>query len=118
MHAGLIHYQQNLGCDAATYTISYNNEDPGTQVALCYVLENCRAVHLVFNRTRDMLLTGVCSCRWLGQRWRSCPSLELRSACSQTWPTRQSGACQFPHLWMPATQHVLPAATLRRGPQL
>ena len=42
MHAGLIHYQQNLGCDAATYTISYNSEDPGTQVALVYVLENCQ----------------------------------------------------------------------------
>lgn len=30
--AGLIHFQQNLGCEPATYTISYNSEDPGTQV--------------------------------------------------------------------------------------
>ncbi len=29
--AGLVHYQQNLDCFTATYTISYNNEDPGTQ---------------------------------------------------------------------------------------
>ncbi len=34
--AGLVHYQQNLDCYEATYTISYNNEDPGTQVrAVC-----------------------------------------------------------------------------------
>ena len=30
--AGLVHYQQNLDCYTATYTISYNSEDPGTQV--------------------------------------------------------------------------------------
>ena len=29
---GLVHYQQNLDCYQATYTISYNSEDPGTQV--------------------------------------------------------------------------------------
>ena len=29
---GLMHYQQNLDCQPAYYTISYNNEDPGTQV--------------------------------------------------------------------------------------
>ncbi|BDA44486.1 probable Nectarin-1 [Coccomyxa sp. Obi] len=29
---GLVHYQQNLDCYDATYTISYNSEDPGTQV--------------------------------------------------------------------------------------
>lgn len=31
---GLIHYQQNLGCEVAEYVISYNSEDPGTQVRL------------------------------------------------------------------------------------
>ncbi|KAK9835419.1 hypothetical protein WJX81_008222 [Elliptochloris bilobata] len=31
---GLIHYQQNLGCNTATYTISYNSENPGTQVVV------------------------------------------------------------------------------------
>ena len=31
---GLVHYQQNLDCNPAYYTISYNNEDPGTQVIL------------------------------------------------------------------------------------
>lgn len=30
--AGLVHYQQNLDCFDATYIISYNHEDPGTQV--------------------------------------------------------------------------------------
>lgn len=34
MIAGLVHYQQNLGCEPAMYTISYNNEEPGTQVSL------------------------------------------------------------------------------------
>ena len=34
--AGLAHYQQNLDCYTATYTISYNSEDPGTQV-----FQNC-----------------------------------------------------------------------------
>jgi len=29
---GLVHYQQNNDCSPAYYTISYNNEDPGTQV--------------------------------------------------------------------------------------
>ena len=29
---GLVHYQQNLDCYQTTYTISYNSEDPGTQV--------------------------------------------------------------------------------------
>eukprot|EP00884_Botryococcus_braunii_P015712 jgi/Botrbrau1/2824/Bobra.0125s0033.1 len=29
---GLIHYQQNLGCETAEYVISYNAESPGTQV--------------------------------------------------------------------------------------
>ena len=27
-----MHYQQNLDCYTASYTISYNSEDPGTQV--------------------------------------------------------------------------------------
>lgn len=30
--AGLTHYQLNLGCEPAQYVISYNNEEPGTQV--------------------------------------------------------------------------------------
>ena len=29
---GLIHYQQNLDCYDSTYIITYNSEDPGTQV--------------------------------------------------------------------------------------
>jgi hypothetical protein len=29
---GLVHYQQNNDCSPAYYTISYNSEDPGTQV--------------------------------------------------------------------------------------
>nr|QOL01129.1 putative extracellular protein CSOL_053 [Pseudococcomyxa simplex] len=29
---GLVHYQQNLDCFDATYIISYNHEDPGTQM--------------------------------------------------------------------------------------
>ena len=31
-HAGLIHYQQNLDCFTASYIITYNSADPGTQV--------------------------------------------------------------------------------------
>ncbi|KAK9795842.1 hypothetical protein WJX73_000683 [Symbiochloris irregularis] len=31
---GLVHYQQNLACEPAQYTISYNSEDPGTQVSV------------------------------------------------------------------------------------
>lgn len=27
---GLIHYQQNLGCEPATYTLFLNSEDPGS----------------------------------------------------------------------------------------
>ena len=30
--AGLIHYQQNLDCFTASYIITYNSADPGTQV--------------------------------------------------------------------------------------
>ncbi len=39
---GLIHYQQNLGCETAEYVISYNAESPGTQVqqSLGVVLDN------------------------------------------------------------------------------
>ena len=29
---GLLHYQQNLDCYDSTYIITYNSEDPGTQV--------------------------------------------------------------------------------------
>ncbi len=29
---GLVHYQQNLDCYDSTYIITYNSEDPGTQV--------------------------------------------------------------------------------------
>ena len=32
LHAGLIHYQQNLDCYTASYIITYNSADPGTQV--------------------------------------------------------------------------------------
>ena len=48
--AGLVHYQQNLDCYTATYTISYNSEDPGTQVthlapsfiaALSHIADHC-----------------------------------------------------------------------------
>ena len=31
---GLLHYQQNLDCYDSTYIITYNSEDPGTQVRL------------------------------------------------------------------------------------
>ena len=41
MHAGLVHYQQNLGCEPAVYSISYNNEDPGTQVCILTVRLVC-----------------------------------------------------------------------------
>ena len=27
-----MHFQQNLGCDVATYTISYGSDNPGTQL--------------------------------------------------------------------------------------
>ena len=33
-HAGLIHYQLNLDCQPASYTISYSSEEPETQTVV------------------------------------------------------------------------------------
>eukprot|EP00884_Botryococcus_braunii_P017861 jgi/Botrbrau1/4759/Bobra.0137s0031.1 len=35
---GLIHYQQNLGCDVAELLITYNSEDPGNQMTLASLM--------------------------------------------------------------------------------
>ena len=71
--AGLIHFQQNLGCKPATYTISYNSEDPGTQVHAA--LQS--TVHAHGNPVRVCSQRSV-PCRWSALRSQSCQFLAPR----------------------------------------
>ncbi|CAK0737411.1 hypothetical protein CVIRNUC_000908 [Coccomyxa viridis] len=51
---GLVHYQQNLDCYTASYTISYNSEDPGTQMtypSLLALPDSAVAATLGLNQT-------------------------------------------------------------------
>lgn len=36
---GLVHYQQNLGCEPATFLVSLNSEDPGAIVLITLFFE-------------------------------------------------------------------------------
>ena len=64
--AGLVHYQQNLDCYTATYTISYNNEDPGTQAgcSTCIIFAltySCHARACAVKRAKQIVINNACS---------------------------------------------------------
>ena len=65
---GLVHYQQNLDCYQATYTISYNSEDPGTQVrsmanptAIPQPHRLCPACTSAASRTPSVMCSTTCA---------------------------------------------------------
>ena len=58
--AGLIHYQQNLDCYTASYIITYNSADPGTQVQCNFhILTLALSAFTLWTLSRLLSLTGI-----------------------------------------------------------